>query len=147
LLIQDLYTVLPPATTVVEVLESVGADDISLIRARFNELLCERVLDKSMSSECFTAGMFSLLDTMLDQPMGNILKELNLSEDVCLALLRLDSPLRSIVELAVAMEIGDWDAIGRLTRLLGIEEAEAFRLHTESIAWANQMQHIASESD
>ena len=118
----------------------------SLIRARFNELLSERVFDKTFSSECFIAGMFSLLDAMLDQPMSDILKELNLSEDVRLALLRMDSPLRSIVELAVAIENGDWDAIDRLTHLLGIEEAEAFRLHAESIAWASQMQPQRSDS-
>jgi c-di-GMP-related signal transduction protein len=112
----------------------------SLIRARFNELVCEKVCDKSVSSECFIAGMFSLLDAMLDQPMSDILKELNLPEDVRLALLRLDSPIRSIVELAVAMENGDWDAIDRLANTLGIEGPEAFRLHAESIAWAKQMQ-------
>jgi c-di-GMP-related signal transduction protein len=112
----------------------------SLIRARFNELVCEKVFDKSVSSECFIAGMFSLLDAMLDQPMSDILSELNLSEDVRLALLRLDSPIRSIVELAVAMENGDWEAIDRLTDNLGIEGAEAFRLHADSIVWASQMQ-------
>ena len=119
----------------------------SLIRARFNELVCEKVFDKSVSPECFIAGMFSLLDAMLDQPMSDILSELNLSEDVRLALLRLDSPIRSIVVLAVAMENGDWDAIDRLTDILGIEETEAFRLHSESIAWASQMQPGANEFD
>ena len=118
----------------------------SLIRARFNELLCERVLEKSVPSECFIAGMFSLLDAMLDQPMSEIVAELNLSDDVRLALLRQESPIRSIVELAVAMENGEWDGISRLTALFGIEEAEAFLLHSESIAWANQMQPGASES-
>lgn len=112
----------------------------SLIRARFNELVSEKLFDKSVSSECFIAGMFSLLDAMLDQPMSDIVSELSVPENVRLALLGLDSPFRSIVDLAVAMENGDWDTIDRLTDNLGIEADEAFRLHADSIVWASQMQ-------
>lgn len=116
-----------------------------LIRARFNELLGEKVLDQASSSECFIVGMFSLLDAMLDQTMKDILPELGLSDDVRLALLRLESPLLPVVELSMAMENGDWSAIKRLTILLNIEEAAAFRLHAESIEWAVQMQPQASD--
>ena len=110
-----------------------------LIRARFSELLGEQVLDQALMSECFIVGMFSLLDAMLDQPMKDVLPELSLSDDVRLALLRLESPLLPVVELAIAMENGDWSAIKRLTTSLNMEEAEAFRLHADSIEWAIQM--------
>lgn len=89
----------------------------------------------------------SLLDAMLGPTDERHPQRLNLPKDVRLALLRLDSPIHSIVELAVAMENGDWDAIDRLTDILGIEGTEAFRLHTESIAWASQMQPAANECD
>ena len=116
-----------------------------LIRARFSELLGEKLPDHALSSECFIVGMFSLLDAMLDQPMKDILPELAISDGVRLALLRLESPLLPVVELSMAMENGDWSAIKRLTALLNIEEATAFRLHADSIEWAIQMQPQASD--
>ncbi len=117
-----------------------------LIRARFGELVGARALDPAFFADCFIVGMFSLLDAMLDQPMQDILRELSLSENVQLALLRMESPLLPIVELSLAMEYGDWEKIRSLTISLGIEEAEAFRLHAESIKWAVQLQPSASDT-
>ena len=117
-----------------------------LIRARFCELLGEKVPDQVLSSECFIVGMFSLLDAMLDQPMTDILPELGLSDDMRLALQRLESPLLPVIELALAMETGDWSAINQLTASLSIVEAEVFRLYAESIEWAVQVQPQASDT-
>jgi EAL and modified HD-GYP domain-containing signal transduction protein len=117
-----------------------------LVRARFSELLGEKLLHPDLWSDCFIVGMFSLLDAMLGQPMEDILRELSLSDDVQHALLQRDSPLLPIVELASAMEYGDWSTINRLASSLGIEEADVYRLHNESIEWAAQMQPTASDT-
>jgi EAL and modified HD-GYP domain-containing signal transduction protein len=117
-----------------------------LIRARFSELLREELLNPALWSDCFIVGMFSLLDAMLGQPMPDILRELSLSDDVRHALLRAESPLLPLVELALAMEYGDWSTIQRLAASLGIEEADVCRLHNDSIEWAAQMQPAASDT-
>ncbi|MCA9011341.1 MAG: HDOD domain-containing protein [Planctomycetaceae bacterium] len=117
-----------------------------LIRARFSERLGEKVFGPDLASECFIVGMFSLLDAMLDQPMKEIVQELRLTEEVRRALEGGESPLNQVLNLSRAMEIGDWTTINRLASSLGVDDAEACRLYSESIEWAVQMQPQSSDA-
>jgi len=117
-----------------------------LVRARFCELVGERVHDHTMGADCFMVGMFSLLDAMLDQPMSQLIKELNFSDAVRDALLRLESPLLPILELGLAMENGDWPEISRQSASLGIAEAEVFAAHAQSIDWSTDLQRATMDS-
>ncbi len=119
----------------------------SLIRGRFNELLGKKVFGPALSSDCFIVGMFSLLDAMLDQPMKDIIQELSLSKDIRLALLKCESPFLPVLELALAVETCDWNTVSRLAVLLGIGDADVFRLYSESIQWAADMQPQSADAD
>ncbi|MBI5558404.1 MAG: HDOD domain-containing protein [Deltaproteobacteria bacterium] len=89
---------------------------LALLRARF----CEQVGDKlgkgrDFSLACYTLGMFSLLDVMLDQPMEKILKELNLAPEIVDTLTAGKKTRYSVIlSLAKAYERGDWLEVARL---------------------------------
>lgn len=48
-----------------------------LIRARFCESIAAHSSPAKETTECFTMGLFSLLDAMLDQPMSDLVNELD----------------------------------------------------------------------
>ena len=87
-----------------------------LIRARF----CEQVAQKlgkggQFADTCYTVGMFSMLDVLLDQPMGVILKELNLTAEIIDTLTgEKRTPYTFVLELAIAYERGDWLKVTKL---------------------------------
>ncbi|WP_127478116.1 EAL and HDOD domain-containing protein [Sulfurivermis fontis] len=83
---------------------------IALIRARMCELLS--VTDSAIdSNQAFTAGLFSLLDAILDQPMETLLDQLPLSMPIKLALLDREGPLGALLKAVVCYERGEWDGV------------------------------------
>lgn len=114
-----------------------------LVRAKFGELVGERLADRSLQFEGFMAGMFSLLDAMLDQPMEDLTTELSLSPSVRAALLGLESPLLPMMGLATGFEQGNWSQISQQARQLGLNEADAFDIYRQSLEWAAEVHQAA----
>ena len=111
----------------------------SLIRAKFCEAVAQRSLKGTMASEGFLVGMFSLLDAILDQPMAEVLQELALSQSIRDTLLRVESPLRHVLDLAKALEDGNWRSIGALEWQLQIDNEIVFSEYTNAILWASEV--------
>lgn len=89
---------------------------LTLLRARFCEQVGERMgRGRDFMLTCYTVGMFSLLDVLLDQPMENILRQLNLSHEIVATLTgEGTTPYTVILKLASAYERGDWQEVARL---------------------------------
>ena len=111
----------------------------SLIRAKFCEAVAKRALKGQLASEGFLAGMFSMLDAILDQPMAAVLQELALSQSIRDALLRIESPLRHVLDLVKALEDGDWRSISALEWQLQIDNEIVFSEYTKAILWASEV--------
>ncbi|MFH1216336.1 MAG: HDOD domain-containing protein [Pseudomonadota bacterium] len=86
---------------------------IALLRARFCEQVGEKLgKGRDFSNSCYTVGMFSLLDVLLDQPMEVILKELNLTPAIVDTLIGAKkTPYTVILNLALAYERGNWNEV------------------------------------
>ncbi len=110
-----------------------------LVRGRFCEVLGEKVLPRDQSEECFTVGMFSLLDAVLDRPMDSVVQELALSPVARNSLLFRDSPLRPVIDLLTAVEQADWQRLAELTAALGVDDATVSEIYTESVSWAGEI--------
>lgn len=95
----------------------------SLLRAEFCDMIGRHLEGMGRSGgKHFTVGMFSLLDALLDKPMGLILKELALTDDINDALLgRKPNLLMATLYLAKAYESGAWKTVVKLADKLGIE--------------------------
>ena len=110
----------------------------SVVRARFCELIAQEGDLKERSSDLFFMGIFSMIDTFMNMPMGEILEKLPLSEDIKGALLGDEGHLRDFFELVLAYEKADWDKIFVYTDKLKIHQPGLHDKYIKSLEWANQ---------
>jgi c-di-GMP-related signal transduction protein len=115
---------------------------ISLIRARFCELVAENSLLRGRSSSCFLIGLLSLLDAMVGRPLEELVEDLGLEVHVANAILGRSADkdgLRPILEMAAALERSDFDSAVRLAAAAGVSPALANELHADAMAWADRL--------
>ena len=109
---------------------------LSLIRARFGELLALKLGWTKRSDQAFLVGLFSLVDAMLDRPMDDILRELPLDDEIIVALLRGDNDLGRMNAMARHYEKAEWDKFAVLANELGIASKDVAELYRQSLVWA-----------
>jgi EAL and modified HD-GYP domain-containing signal transduction protein len=100
----------------------------SLVRAAFCEGMLGDLGRADLAEEGFLMGLFSSIDAFLGCPLGEALERLAVADVVRAALLGEDNALRPALDLSLAHERGDWDAITRAAATLGAsDEAVATR--------------------
>ena len=104
-------------------------------RARFCESLGEQ-LAVADDHDCFTLGMFSLLDVMLGKPMETALADIPVSDGVRGALLGKPGVLTDLLDITVAYERGRWEVVARLAEANGWDEADLIRVYIDAIEWS-----------
>lgn len=100
---------------------------LSLVRARFGELIAENSSFQSRSNEIYGMLLFSSLDALLDLPMKEALNKIKLSKDVKNALIFKKGPLAPLIELVLSYEEGDFKKIESL--------AKEMKLHTKRLSF------------
>ena len=88
--------------------------------------------------ELFLVGLLSHLDAMLDMPLSEALKTLQLPGDVESALLRNGSPLSPVLRTVEAWQKGNWDEVPNLANELAVSEGSIARSYEESISWTDK---------
>ena len=84
-------------------------------------------------------GMFSLLDALIDQPLEEALRSVDLGPEVTSALLekgRNEDLLPSLYRLVCAYEQGKWDEVEGLSRPWRISNAAIGQAYIDSVAWS-----------
>ena len=109
---------------------------LSLIRARFGELLAFQMGWSKRSNQAFLVGLFSLVDAMLDRPMGDVLRELPLEDDIVIALQRGDNDLGQLHVMARHYEKAEWDEFSAMAHKIGIPEQDVAKLYRQALEWA-----------
>ncbi len=112
---------------------------IACIRGKFCELLGEISGKKVNVSELFTVGMFSLLDTILGQPMPDILDKIPLSPNLVTALVEKKGLLAAFLIMVVAYEQGRWPIVKTLAGKLKVDEDKVPALYLEACQWSNSV--------
>ena len=110
----------------------------ALVRGRFGELLSPK-LNGNGDSDLFLLGMLSLMDSILEVPMGVVLDGIPLQRDLRNALLGADGPLFPILQLMAAQERGDWPTVSALCERLHLPDAFVGESHCKAMQWARQM--------
>lgn len=105
----------------------------AMVRARMAEVL-GNASGRVEGEICFTAGLFSALDALLDLPMEQILESLPLTEELTEALLERTGPIGEVLACAIAYERGEWDAV----RLGNLDAATIRDCYLEAVEWAGQ---------
>jgi EAL and modified HD-GYP domain-containing signal transduction protein len=111
----------------------------AIVRARFCELLAGSAGQAGADQELFMTGMFSLLDTILNQAMPDLLADLPLSTAVKETLLGEPTRFQDIFNLVTAFEIGNWDQIETLSNSLHIRSEILPAFQQQAFAWADQI--------
>ncbi len=107
-------------------------------RAKFCELMAKVTNLEDRSADLFLAGLFSLLDTFLDQPMEAILAELPLAEEIKAALLGEPGEFKDILDMVLLYEQGSWDkAFDIAARRYHLDEVEIMSYYLESLELAD----------
>jgi len=79
---------------------------ISMIRAKMSENIAHLLkIDKEV---CFTTGLFSIIDTLMNQDMEILIEGLPLTENIRTALIRREGEPGKILNCVLAYESGDW---------------------------------------
>lgn len=108
---------------------------LSLIRARFGELLAQKLGWKRYEGDLFLAGLFSMLDVLLQRPLESILEEVHASPIVKDILLNCSGPLADVYHAVLAYETGDWDAIEKSANQLNLQVSALTQAYLEAIQW------------
>jgi c-di-GMP phosphodiesterase len=105
----------------------------ALVRAR----MCEALARSSAvpADQLFTAGLLSLLDAILDQPLADILQQIPVTQLIRDALVDNRGNAHKIVEAARAQDRGDFDRVAAT----GISSQVIFMAWYEAIRWADDL--------
>jgi EAL and modified HD-GYP domain-containing signal transduction protein len=84
-------------------------------------------------------GMLSLMDTILEIPMRQMLEKVAVDRECKAVLLGESSGLQPFYQLMLAQESGDWKAASSLALQLGLREGEVANLYWDAMQWARQV--------
>ena len=117
---------------------------MSLVRAKFYDLLAQ---ERGLNSDPpigFLIGLFSLLDALLDQEMPDVLRQLPLTDEVNDALLGKSAEFNHYSKLVRAFESALWMNVIRESRELNIDQKYLHSLYNQAIVWGNGIRQTIS---
>lgn len=109
---------------------------MSLIRARFAELLVADTPYAKQDQDAFLVGMFSLLDALVDKPMDEVISDIPLADPIKDALLGKENTLRSVRDMILAYERTDLETFETARSTIGVPQERVPTLYLDSVEWA-----------
>ncbi|MBW8370528.1 MAG: EAL domain-containing protein [Thiobacillus sp.] len=118
---------------------------LAATRGKMMELLAaKQQRNADYCDEAFMAGILSLIDSLIDKPLADIVGELGLSERLTAALLQREGEMGRLLQLVESVEGPD---LGRTLSLLAQCDALSLSVLTaaeiEAMSWANQVAEAA----
>lgn len=109
--------------------------DRSLVRAKLMELLAKHNR-KQNHDEYFLAGLFSLIDIIMNKEKEEVLQELSLSNTIYETLMGEKTVITPYLELAIALESFDFVDLGKNIDAIGISEKQLMKYVQEAHHWS-----------
>lgn len=110
---------------------------LSLVRAKFCELLAIQSRFKNHSSELFLMGLFSLIDTMLDTTMDVVMDKLPIGKTVKNALTHQTGDYMPFLKATIAYERGQVAACTEALKDLRIDMTKAPDIYMSALQYGN----------
>jgi EAL and modified HD-GYP domain-containing signal transduction protein len=111
----------------------------ALVRGRVAEQLAGRALFAKARDEIFVAGLFSLLDVVMNMPMEQVLKQISLPAEITEAITAGQGPYAPYLKLAIACEQDDQSSLEALAKQVGRDVAEINNIHMDALLWAQEL--------
>lgn len=121
---------------------------LSLVRAKFAEILGPIFELGVFQNQLFMAGLFSLLDVILQKPMVEAIAEVSVDQRVFDALVLQKGELYRVLEFIYAYEHADWDRVSIMQIQNGLGAEETSKAFVDALIWYDQLlQSIDSEEE
>ncbi|HJV07137.1 MAG TPA: EAL domain-containing protein [Chromobacteriaceae bacterium] len=112
----------------------------AITRGRFMESMGLALgLPADTCDNLFIIGLFSLLDTLFDMPMPQILEHLRLSESIRDALLQQQGQAGLLLQLALACEQEALRTVPELSQQAGLDSQQLNQAHIAALAWVEEL--------
>lgn len=118
--------------------------NMSLIRARFIELMLEKQSYPELKNTGFMLGLLSLLDVILEQPMSDILHQIPVANEINDTLLGQSTELSQFLPLVKGFESALWHNVIKYSSDSGFSQIELHDIFNQAVLWANEMHTISS---
>lgn len=119
---------------------------LAATRGKMMELLAAKQRrNADYCDEAFMAGILSLIDSLIDKPLADIVSELSLGEHLAAALLHREGTLGVLLQLVECVEQADLNQVQALLKQAGtLSLADLTAAEIEAMSWANQVAETAA---
>jgi EAL and modified HD-GYP domain-containing signal transduction protein len=112
---------------------------ISLVRARFCELLAPHLDLSNRETDLFLLGLLSAMETIIGREMAALLEEVPLAEEVREALIGTVNLFRHVLDIPLGYERGDWQQVHDAEMRLGLSGSQVPDLYLQSVEWTRRI--------
>lgn len=112
---------------------------VSLQRARFCELICNRSIYREKAFLAYLTGLFSVMDVILSCSMELIIKDLYISDEVKAGLIGEDNTLNIILKLAISYGRGEWENSMLYAEKIKVDINEISEIYLDALKWTDNM--------
>ena len=109
---------------------------MALVRGRFAELLMESLGRRRECPASFVAGLFSLLDALLQIPMAELVNRVNLTDEIREALLSRRGPFAAPLCVVESCESARWADLLSAVESLDLSPDDVPQLYVRAVEWA-----------
>lgn len=110
----------------------------ALIRGVFSEKVAECIGLRLYNDEAFMTGLFSMIDTIMEEDLPDILENVCVSSEVCSALLEKNNVLNEVLNLVIAYENGNWKEVVAFAEKRKIRKEELSDFYVEAARYADE---------
>lgn len=127
------------------VLTEMGSDKpdeltrLSVIRAKFLELLYLETGLKGQTEDVFLVGLLSLMDVIVNRPLKSILKDIKASNLVVETLLKGTGEIIDLYKLMIAYEKGQWEEVLKYNEKFNIDNSLIIMSYMNALRWYNDL--------
>lgn len=119
---------------------------LSLVRAKFAENLATAFEMGALAQSLFMAGLFSLVDVILQKPMQEAIEEISVDDQVREALVNRRGRLYEALDFIYAYERGDWDGVTINVIRNRVDADKAADAYIDALQWYKQLLEEIDES-
>jgi len=112
---------------------------MSLIRARFLELIAPFTGNKQRKDTLYLLGMFSLMDAIMEMPITEVFAQIHVDESVSGPLMSRSGNDYELLRLIELYEQGDFDAAATQAGTLSLPESRLANAYLEAVQWVSRL--------
>lgn len=112
---------------------------LSLIRAKFAELLAPAFQMADKANELFLLGLFSVIDIILNKTMAESLEMVYLPKEITNALLERKGEFASMLHFIEQYEKANWVEVSRLMIIGNVDMNPVYEAYADAVKWYSDM--------